>query len=94
MKSGDFTRLLETEVSFWMLKQIILGNANLAAAELCGFAVMLSESQDFDHMIISIVAAADFSHPFRVNAFLLSWRSSSRQWWIFSLFNSLFVIAT
>ena len=33
MKSGDSTRLLETEVSFWMLKYIIRDIASSAAAE-------------------------------------------------------------
>ena len=32
MKSGDFTRLLETEVSFWMLKSIIQRHGQLGAS--------------------------------------------------------------
>ena len=42
MKSGDFTRLLETEVSFWMLKRIIHGVDSLAVAEFCGLAAKMT----------------------------------------------------
>ena len=43
MKSGDFTRLLETEVSFWMLNSTIHYIASLAAAEFCGLAAKVTE---------------------------------------------------
>lgn len=42
MKSGDSTRLLETEVSFWMLTQIIQDIASLDAAEFCALAANIT----------------------------------------------------
>jgi hypothetical protein len=43
MKSGDSTRLLETEVSFWMPNQIIDDIASSAAAEFCLLAAKVTE---------------------------------------------------